>query len=246
MFFSNLEINKLNTIQKITIVVTTLAITAILYKLITRTFILIPVGEVGIFNIVNNDPSSNQPLLPGIHLVNPLDKVVTISTRVQNLNQTIELMSKEGINFKLDVNIQYHVDPQKSGELYQKIGNDNQDIISSRISALIRQEIVNYDLQSIYGTERKVIANKLNQSINADLKLSGLVVDKVNLQNVFLPDVIAKSFQDKFLATQLADKRRIETKGFVDSQNALREIFPPQTVINVAADDSTLHVKEPK
>ena len=134
----------------------------------------------------------------------------------------------------------------QSGEVYQQIGNDNQDIIYSRISALIRQEIVNYDLLSIYGTERKVIANKLNQSINADLKSLGFVVDKVNLQNVVLPDIIVKSFQDKFLATQLADKRRIEAKGFVDSQNALRDVFPPQTVINVAADDSTLHVKEPK
>jgi regulator of protease activity HflC (stomatin/prohibitin superfamily) len=246
MFFSNLETNKFNTTQKIAIVIATLAIAAISYKLITRTFVLIPVGEVGILNVSNNGSSSNQPLLPGIHLVNPLDKVVNISTRVQNLNQTIELMSKEGINFKLDVNIQYHVDPQKSGEVYQQIGNDNQDIISSRISALIRQEIVNYDLLSIYGTERKVIANKLNQSINADLKSLGFVVDKVNLQNVVLPDIIVKSFQDKFLATQLADKRRIEAKGFVDSQNALRDVFPPQTVINVAADDSTLHVKEPK
>ena len=246
MFFSNLETNKFNTTQKIAIVIATLAIAAISYKLITRTFVLIPVGEVGILNVSNNGSSSNQPLLPGIHLVNPLDKVVTISTRVQNLNQTIELMSKEGINFKLDVNIQYHVDPQKSCEVYQQIGSDNQDIISSRISALIRQEIVNYDLLSIYGTERKVIANKLNQSINADLKSLGFVVDKVNLQNVVLPDIIIKSFQDKFLATQLADKRRIEAKGFVDSQNALRDVFPPQTVINVAADDSTLHVKEPK
>jgi regulator of protease activity HflC (stomatin/prohibitin superfamily) len=246
MFFTNLDTHKLNLVQKIALSLATLAIAAILYKLITRTFVVIPVGEVGILSVANNEQSSNQPLLPGIHLVNPLDKVVTISTRVQNLNQTIELMSKEGINFKLDVNIQYHVDPQKSSELYQQIGNENQDIISSRIAALIRQEIINYDLQSIYGTERKVIANKLNQSINTDLKPLGFVVDKVNLQNVVLPDIIAKSFQDKFLATQLADKRRIEAKGFVDSQNALREIFPPQTVINVAADDSTLHVKEPK
>ena len=115
MFFSNLETNKFNTTQKIAIVIATLAIAAISYKLITRTFVLIPVGEVGILNVSNNGSSSNQPLLPGIHLVNPLDKVVNISTSVQNLNQTIELMSKEGINFKLDVNIQYHVDPQKSG-----------------------------------------------------------------------------------------------------------------------------------
>ena len=89
MLFSNPKTNKFNAIQKITIVVTTLAITAIFYKLITRTFVVIPVGKVGIFNVTNNEQSSDKLLLPGIHLVNPLDKVVTISTRVQNLNQTI-------------------------------------------------------------------------------------------------------------------------------------------------------------
>ena len=246
MFFSNLEINKLNTIQKITIVVTTLAITAILYKLITRTFVVIPVGKVGIFNVTNNEQSSDKLLLPGIHLVNPLDKVVTISTSVQNLNKTIELMSKEGIRFKLDVSLQYRLDPQKASQIYRKIGDNNQTIIGSRLSSLFRQDIVNYDLQSVYGTQREFIASQLNQSINTDLKPLGFIVEKLNLQAVVLPEKIAISIQDQYLAEQLANKRRIDAKGFADSQKILRGIFPARTFINVASDRSTLNTNEPK
>jgi len=246
MFFSNLETNKFNTAQKIAIVVTTLAIAAILYKLITRTFVVIPVGEVGILSVTNNEQSSDKPLLPGIHLVNPLDKVVTISTRVQNLNQTIELMSKEGIRFKLDVSLQYRIDPQNASQIYQKIGDNNQTIIGSRLSSLVRQGIVNYDLQSVYGTQREFIASQLNRSINTDLKPLGFIVEKLNLQAVVLPEKIAISIQDQYLAEQLANKRRIDAKGFVDSQKILRGIFPARTFINVASDGSTLNTNEPR
>jgi prohibitin 1 len=186
------------------------------------------------------------PLEPICYLLNPLNDVVVIATRIKNLNETIDLTSKEGINLKLDVTLQYHIDFSKSGEIYQKFGTNKKEFLMSRITALVRQTIVNYNLNSIYGNQRELIANKLHQTIKNDLQSLGFMIDKVSLQNVVLPDAIATSLQDKFLATQLADKRRIEAKGIVDSQKILRDIFPPQTVINVAADDSTLQVKQPK
>jgi regulator of protease activity HflC (stomatin/prohibitin superfamily) len=246
MFFSNLKTNKFNTIQKTAIIVTTLAIAVILYKFITRIFIIIPVGEVGVFSVTDDDQSSDQPLLPGSHLISPLDEVVTISIRVQNLNQTIELISKEGIRFKLEFSLQYRLDPQKVSQLYQKIGNNDQTLIESRLSSLIRQGIVNYDLQSIYGTQREFIASQLNRSINTDLKSLGFIVESLNLQNVILPEKIAISIQDQYLAEQLANKRRIEAKGFADSQKILRGIFPARTFLNVTSDGSRLNINEPK
>ena len=155
-------------------------------------------------------------------------------------------MSKEGIRFKLDVSLQYRLDPQKASQIYRKIGDNNQTIIGSRLSSLFRQDIVNYDLQSVYGTQREFIASQLNQSINTDLKPLGFIVEKLNLQAVVLPEKIAISIQDQYLAEQLANKRRIDAKGFADSQKILRGIFPARTFINVASDRSTLNTNEPK
>jgi regulator of protease activity HflC (stomatin/prohibitin superfamily) len=216
----------------------------LLFKLLSQTLVNISMGEVGV--IENIPKNSNNLLYPGIHLVNPLNKVIITSTRVKNLSGNIDVLSKEGINYKIGFNLGYHIDPQKADKVYQKVGSDDSNIILPLISASIDQIASNYGITAIYGNHRNFINDALSKSLANDLKPLGFVVDKFSLQNVVLPNSVVMSLQDKFIAQQNAEKRMIEAKAIVDGQKLLHGAFSGEkTVVNVVSDDSTFHSNSP-
>ncbi|MEB3308719.1 MAG: prohibitin family protein [Snowella sp.] len=220
------------------------AIALLLLKIFLRTLIIVPTGEVGV--IETPEKLLTQPLLPGVYWVNPLETVIKFSTRAKTLNETIGLTSKEGINFKIDVSLSYHINPQKSGYFYQTIGDNEKGVLLTALAASLRSIIANYHLKSIYSNQNDVITERILTLVNQTLNTQGLVVDKIALTQVNLPEPIEASIKERFIAEQQAEKRKTEAKGLADAIKNFQGLLTPQNVINVAADDSVLHVKDPK
>jgi regulator of protease activity HflC (stomatin/prohibitin superfamily) len=120
---------------------------------ISKTVIVISAGKIGVVETLGK--VSEKPLNPGIHLINPLAKVIKFSTRLQDIKETINTTSKEGLNIDMDVSVQYRLEPQKVKEIYENIGDDEEEIIISRFRSIVRQTTALYDLKSIYGEGRQ-------------------------------------------------------------------------------------------
>ncbi len=220
------------------------AIALLLLKIFLRTLIIVPTGEVGV--IETPEKLLTQPLLPGVYWLNPLETVVKFSTRSKTLNETIGLTSKEGINFKIDVSLSYHINPQKSGYFYQNISNNEKGVLLTALAASLRSIVSNYDLKSIYSNQNDIITERVLTLANQTLNSQGLVIDKIALTQLSLPEPIETSIKERFIAEQKAEKRKTEAKGLADAIKNFQGLLTPQIVINVAADDSVLQVKDPK
>ncbi|ELR97761.1 SPFH domain-containing protein [Gloeocapsa sp. PCC 73106] len=165
-----------------------------------KTLTVIPAGEVGVSEVFGK--VSDTPLNPGLHIINPLGKVVKFSTRLQDVKETVETTSKEGLTIELDVSLQYKANPNKIISIYQNIGTDEEEIVISRFRSITRQITANYPLNAIYGEKRQEIASVLKQNLKASLEPLGFQVEEVLLREIILPQSVQNAIEAKIAAEQ--------------------------------------------
>ncbi len=219
--------------------------------------VVIPAGEVGVIETMGT--VSANTLNPGVYVLNPLSKVVTYSTRLLDIKETVDTSSKEGLGFNIDVSLQYRLDPQKAGEVFTSLGNENQqrEIIISRFRSLIRENTAKYDLTAIYGEKRPAISQSLAQSMKIQLEPLGFIVEEALLRNVILPENVQKSIQAKvqmeqnnqkkalelISARKDAERKVIEAQGVADSQKILSQSLTDK-IIQMKAIEATQKLAE--
>lgn len=226
-------------------------------KTLSRFAVIIPAGEVGVRETLGK--ISKNTLNPGIYFVNPLAEVETYSTRIQDIKETVDSTSKEGLGFKLDVSLQYRLNPEKAGEVFQKIGKEEQqkEIIVSRFRSLIRQTTANYNLMEIYGDKRVLIAQSLAEAMIVELEPLGFIVEETLLRNIVLPENIQVAIQAKVAmeqetqkielevikAKKEAERKIVEARGTADAQKILSEGLTDQ-IIQLKAIEATQKLAE--
>lgn len=183
-----------------------LASLATVYNTLFRFLVILPAGEVGVIETLGK--VEETPLNPGIHWITPLAKVVKFSTRLEDIKETIDATSKEGLNLTLDVSLQYKVNPQKAATIYQTIGTDEEEIVVSRFRAILRQITASYEAKDIYGEKRQIVAQRLRQELQNSLSPLGFIVEEALLRKVILPQEIQAAIQKKLEAEQESEKQQ--------------------------------------
>jgi len=222
-----------------------------------RGVVVIPAGEVGVIETMGT--VSTETLNSGVYFLNPLSKVVTYSTRLQDIKETVDTSSKEGLGFNLDVSLQYRLDPQKAGEVFSSLGDEGQqkEIIISRFRSFIRENTARYDLSEIYGEKRPEISQALALAMKNQLEPLGFVVEEALLRNVILPENIQKAIQEKvemeqsnqkkelelISARKDAERKIVEAQGVADSQKILSESLT-DNIIKMKAIEATQKLAE--
>ena len=220
-------------VAQISLLIGSLTFFYFLIQVFFRFLITIPAGKVGIVELWGK--VKNQPLTPGVHLVNPFAEIIEFSTRLQDLKEQVSATSKEGLNIKIDVSLQYTIQAAKSSEIYTNIGKDEKEIVISRFRSIIRQITATYDIEDIYGAKRQEIATNLRQELQQQLAPLGITVEEALLRNVILPEKIQTSIQEKLAAQQEsqkldfeiqktkkeAERKKIEAQGIAETQKLL-------------------------
>jgi regulator of protease activity HflC (stomatin/prohibitin superfamily) len=251
----NPSVNKI--IQPLILLIGVLSSAFFVLKTLSRFAVIIPAGEVGVMETLGK--VDQNTLNPGIYFVNPLVEVETYSTRIHDIKETVDSTSKEGLGFKLDVSLQYRLDPEKAGEVFQKIGTEDQqkEIIISRFRSLIRQVTASYNLVEIYGDKRSLISQSLAEAMIVELKPLGFIVEGTLLRNIILPENIQAAIQSKVAmeqetqkielevikAKKEAERKIIEARGTADAQKILSEGLTDK-IIQLKAIEATQKLAE--
>jgi prohibitin 1 len=224
-------------IRPISLLIGLISTTAVAFQALGRFAVVIPAGEVGVIEILGK--VSPTTLNPGIYFLNPFAEVITFSTRIQDLKETVNSTSKEGLNLKIDVSLQYRLDPQKAGDVFLKIGDPSQEkeVITSRFRSFIRQITADYTLIEIYGEKRSLIAKSLHEAMTKQLEPLGFIVEETLLRNIVLPENIQAAIQAKVAmeqetqkiglevikAKKESERKIVEARGTADAQKILSE-----------------------
>lgn len=215
-----------------------LAFAAAAVALLASCFTIIPSGHVGVKVFLGNVRPGF--LAEGPHLVNPLLDIepMTVRTQAYTMSGTaregevqgddsIEALSKDGLQLALDVTVTYKMLAEDAAWVYQKLGPDyTEKIIRPAVRTALREAASEIDSSQAYAEKRKDLADKaatylksrlaeiLQQSNTgkSGLKLQGqaFVIQQVLLRNVGLPSRQRQAIETKLAMEQSALQKEFE------------------------------------
>jgi prohibitin 1 len=192
---------------------------------------VIPAGHVGVKDFFGNVAS--DALTPGVHVVFPFTKVVKMSVQTQELKETAEVPSKEGLVMDLEASLLYRLDPLRAPAIYKSVGIDYEEVaVKPQIRSAIREVTASYEAKALYSAAREQIAQEISSLFSRISKDRGIVTEAVLLRKIGLPPIVANAIQEKLRREQEAEqmkfvlqkeqqeaeRKRIEAQGVADFQ----------------------------
>lgn len=178
-------------------------------------------------------------LQPGFHFVMPFSQqIVQIDTRVlPHSFKEIDAASKELQSVKLTGTMNYHLEPQRAGQLYQTVGLDfASKVIDPAFNDFIKEVVPQYPVTEILA-KRDEIRALARERLSKNLERYGIIVDDIYLSNIsFSPD-----YQNAIEQKQTA-QQKVETEQQILRQ---KEIQAQQAVIDAKGKaDATVAAAE--
>lgn len=208
----------------------------VFFKCIT----VIPAGHVGVKHLFGK--VQEKPLTAGMHIVNPLLKIIKMSVQTRELTEPASVPSKEGLVVSLDVSLLYHLEPQSAPKIYEEVGiNYVRVIVEPQMRSMIRSVTSGFEAKALYTAEREKIATEMLKMITLALADNGIVAEKILLRNVTLPQTLSDAIENKLKREQEfqqmqfvikkeekeAERKKIEARGIRDFQRIVAQGISP-------------------
>jgi regulator of protease activity HflC (stomatin/prohibitin superfamily) len=222
------KFNKMKKNQKfLPVIVGIFVLIIILFKSIT----IVPAGHVGVKDLFGS--VADDSLKAGIHLVNPLVHVISMSIQTQELTEKASVPSKEGLVVDLEASLLFSLDPGKAPQVYRSIGaNYRNVVVVPQIRSVIRGITAEYEAKALYTSKREILTTKMIENLKPQLAARGINVENILLRSIKLPDIVATAIEKKLEAeqqseqmkfvlqreTQEAERKRVEARGIADFQ----------------------------
>jgi regulator of protease activity HflC (stomatin/prohibitin superfamily) len=209
--------------------------------------IQIDAGQIGVTKLFGR--VNDGVLESGLHVVNPLLKVVPVN--VQTINYTmsgihdegkksgddaIRVLSADGLELVIDLTVLYHVNKAEAPNIIRNIGEDFETTIVRPVTRTkIRDNAVYYAAVDLYSVKRDEFQARIYKDIEADFKKRGLTLEQLLVRNITLPASVKTTIESKINAEQDAQKmqyvlqkekqeaerKRVEAQGIADYQKIL-------------------------
>jgi len=225
-------------------------IIAVLFSII----VIIEPGQVGVQVLFGS--ALPNVLREGFHIVNPFVKVERMSVRTQEYtmsvvseegqvrrDDSIDALTKDGLTVKLDVTVWYRLLPEEAVNVYRNIGLDYVSIIvRPAIRTALRDAASYFTAVDIYAGKREEFVRVCKSKMDESLEGKGVIIERVLLRNVALPDRVKQAIEEKLSAEQEAqrmefvlqkerleaERKRVEATGLADAQRIINATLTPQ------------------
>lgn len=169
---------------------------------------VVPAGHVGVVEYFGN--VKDVHLTPGLHFVNPLSKVISLSTRTQALPYDRAVLSSEGLTIDIVLSLQLSVDPTMAVTLYKDVGENYKNVIVvPTMSSIIREVTSKRDAKAMYTSQTRMKMHKeMKDAVSKALAPKGIVVQDVLLRDVRLPDKLKDAIENKLDMEQQAERMK--------------------------------------
>ena len=223
-----------------------LAVILILASLIR----IVPPGSVGV-QVLFGKVLTKSTLSEGLNIVNPFVDIEIMTIRTQAYTMSIAAeegqrygddaimsLTKDGLEVKMDLTIWYHLMSSEAANVFQKIGRDYlAKIVRPAARTAIRNTTVKYMAVEIYSEKRQEVQTEISKELEKDFEQRGIVLEKVLLRNISLPEKVKSAIEAKLEAEQDAQKmefvllkeikeaerKKIEAGGIASAQKIIAQ-----------------------
>jgi len=173
----------------------------------------------------------NEGIHPIIPIVNTVEK---LSVRVQNQEITTEASSKDLQNVYTDVALNWHIIPEKTNLIFQRVGNQEaivHRIINPAVKEVLKAVMANYTAEEIITARGEVKAG-VDKTLRTRLATYNIEIDDISLVNIHFSDQFNHAVEAKQIAEQEAKRA-----GFL----ALKARNQAQANVNLAQGEAESH-----
>ena len=208
-----------------------LGVIVALFIALLQCFTIIPAGHTGVIDFLGY--VSDNTLKPGVNLVNPMANVEKMSIKTQELKETMNVPSEEGLGVELEISLLFKLNPDKANEIYKTVGPNYVDIILvPQFRSVVRGVTARYEAKALYTASREKLAGEIVDELEKLVGPRGITIEQAPLRQITLPSRLTQSIEEKLQAeqesqrmqfvlqreSQEADRKRIEAKGIADFQ----------------------------
>ncbi|WP_046745554.1 prohibitin family protein [Kordia zhangzhouensis] len=223
-------------LPKIGIPILIVAIAVII--LIAKSAVTIDAGHAAVLykTLGNGVDSQDEALRPGFHLIAPWNRVIDYEIRLQEVPETMSVLSSNGLDIKLDASVQYMPDVNNLGKLHNEKGESYLTrVLQPAVRSAARSVVGRYTPEQLYSSKRDAIQNEIFEETKKIVEDQYIILERVLIRDVKLPSTIKEAIERKLkqeqesleyefrlvTAQKEAEKVRIEAQGKADANRIL-------------------------
>ena len=171
-------------------------------------FVTVPPGHGGVmwYRFLGGTRIDSS-LGEGTKLIFPWDKVYVYDLRVRQTTETLDVLTKEGLQISLGATLRFRVNPKAMGTINALAGPQFVDtLITPSVGAGVRLEAAKYTVEEIYSTMRSQIERDILTN------LTKVIDDLIHAPAFAEPEILVEDFWFRSIKLPDALKAAIETK----------------------------------
>ena len=225
----------------------------ILVAILFKSIVQVDPGEIGVPILFGN--VQDNVLTSGLNIVNPLVEIEMLDVKTLAYSMygqgseeisdervsrdgSITTLSADGLTLTLDLTIWFRLNPGDAPQLLRTIGVNYIDkIVRPAIRTSIRDKSVMFVATDIYSAKRDNYVRAVTEDLEKSFQGRGIILEKVLLRNVSLPEKVRDAIDEKISAEQRAqqmvfvlqkerqeaERKEVEAKGIAEAQRIINE-----------------------
>lgn len=174
----------------------------IIVALAPRMFVSIYPGELGVlYSRFQGGTVTDHVYSEGFHVIAPWDTMTKYNVRVQEVACDVPILSKEGLQVKMNVSIRFYPEKTLLGFLHSDVGPDYVDrIVKPEVIANLRAVAAGYPIEELYSS-----VTPFERAVNESLERVArkyIVLDAVAVKSIDLPAKVQEAIEEKLSVAQ--------------------------------------------
>lgn len=170
----------------------------------SSTFLTIDAGNRGVlFKRFGGGLVMDKIYDQGFHVVPPWNKMNIYNVRIQEDYETMETLSRNGLNIKVELSYLYRPIVEKLPQLHDEIGTDYaESILKPELRSATREVIGKYLPEELYSSKRETIQSEIFESTSESILPKHIFLDAVLIREVKLPESLEQAIERKLKEEQ--------------------------------------------
>lgn len=188
------------------IIIVLVILLLVLVALAPLIIVRLEAGELGVrYKLLGGGTEIDYVYQEGVHVIYPWDTMFHYNARVQEIESTVDLLTRNGLPLTFLLTIRYRPEREMLGVLHKEVGPDYARIIVlPQITTVLRQNIGRMTAEDVYTTQRAVLEQMFSEAIEG-LAQNYVVVDFIGIRTVTFPKLVQTAIEEKIRERHMAD-----------------------------------------
>ncbi len=218
------NINRLWFLHKFKLSIILIVFALIVTYFYQNIFVSIGSGEQGVLWYRISGTNMERIYDEGLHFVCPWDKMYIYNVRVQAVNDTMSILTSQGLTVKFNITYRFYPDKLELPKIHKILGPKyNESYVQPEIKAAAMSILGNYTPEKLYTMSTQVIQATIKQYVLKELYDQDIVLEDFLINKIELPIKISNAIEDKLSKEQLLLEFDYRI-GIAEKERARKEI----------------------